>query len=215
MKELIIIGAGGFAREVAWLVERINQKNLTWKMIGFVDDDKKLIGTQVNGYPVIGEISIIKDYPDAYIVCAIGSAKTRKRVVDRINELHLKNSYAILIDPDVRMSDFVFVGKGSIICAQTVVTVNIEIGQHVIINLDCTIGHDAVIRDFATLYPSVNVSGCSDVGYCSELGTGVQVINGKKVGDYSIVGAGAVIINDIPEKATAVGCPAKPIKFWA
>ena len=93
-------------------------------------------------------------------------------------------------------------------------TVNISIGEHVIINLDCTVGHDAILDDFVTLYPSVNVSGATRVGRCTELGTGVQIIEGKTVGSYSVIGAGSVVIKDIPERCTAVGSPAKPIKFF-
>ena len=92
-------------------------------------------------------------------------------------------------------------------------TVNISIGNHVIINLDCTIGHDVVINDFSTLYPSVNVSGMSEIGHAVELGTGMQMIQGKKIGNYSIVGAGAVVVRDIPAACTAVGNPAKVIKM--
>ena len=91
---------------------------------------------------------------------------------------------------------------------------NISIGCHVIINLDCTIGHDAIINDFATLYPSVNVSGITNIGHAAELGTGMQIIQGKKIGNYSIIGAGAVVVRDIPDKCTAVGSPARPIKFF-
>jgi serine acetyltransferase len=112
------------------------------------------------------------------------------------------------------MSELVTIGEGTIICAHTIITVNIEIGAHVIINLDCTIGHDAILHDFVTLYPSVNVSGITEIGHCSELGTGVQIIQCKKVGEYSIVGAGGVIVKDIPIKCTAVGSPAKPIRFF-
>lgn len=82
-----------------------------------------------------------------------------------------------------------------------------------IINLDCTLGHNDVIGDFVTIYPSVNGSGNVSVGECCELGTGMQIIQGKSIGDYSIVGAGAVVVKNIPSKCTAVGSPAKPIKF--
>ena len=112
------------------------------------------------------------------------------------------------------MSELINIGEGTIICAHSILTVNIEIGKHVIINLDCTVGHDAILQDFVTLYPSVNVSGITNIGRCSELGTGVQIIQAKMVGNYSIVGAGAVIVKDIPDKCTAVGSPAKPIKFF-
>ena len=133
------------------------------------------------------------------------------------NKIKNSNSdikFATLIDPSVEKSDYVTIGEGTIICAHTIITVNIEIGNHVIINLDCTVGHDDIIQDFVTLYPSVNVSGNVNIGHGSELGTGMQIIQGKKIGEYSIVGAGAVVVKDIPDRCTAVGSPAKPIKFF-
>ena len=214
MNKLIIIGASGFGREVAWLIERINEKNTTWDLIGFIDDNPELVGTKVNGYTVLGNSSCVNEYKDAYFVCAVGSSKIRKSIVTKVSELNPEIRFATLIDPSVEMSKLVTIGEGTIICAHTIITVNISIGKHVIMNLDCTVGHDAVLHDYVTLYPSVNVSGITDIGECTELGTGMQIIQAKKVGAFSIVGAGAVVVKDIPEKCTAVGSPAKPIKFF-
>lgn len=214
MKDLIIIGASGFGREVAWLVERINSKKKTWNLLGYIDDSEEMQNKTINSYPVIGTIDDVYKFPDTFFVVAIGSASTRERVVDRISAQVPNIKFGILIDPSVEMSDSVIIGEGSIVCAHTIITVNITIGKHVIVNLDCTIGHDAVLNDFVTVYPSVNISGNTDIGYASELGTGMQIIQGKKIGERSIVGAGAVVIRDIPEKCTAVGSPAKPIKLF-
>lgn len=104
------------------------------------------------------------------------------------------------------------IGDGTVICAGTILTVDIEIGRHVIINLDCTLGHDVQIGDFVTMYPSVNVSGNTVLGECVELGTGMQIIQGKKITPQAIVGAGSVVVRDIEESGTYVGCPAKKIK---
>ena len=214
MKDLIIIGASGFGREVAWLVERINKKEPTWNMVGFLDDNSEIQNMTINGYTVLGKTSDIDKYQGAYFVCAVGSSKTRKKIIENIEKISPNVKYATLIDPSVEKSEFVNIGEGTIICAHTILTVNIEIGSHVIINLDCTVGHDAVLKDFVTLYPSVNLSGATAIGYCSELGTGMQIIQGKTVGDNSIIGAGAVVVKDIPDNCTAVGSPAKPIKYY-
>lgn len=213
MKDLIIIGASGFGREVAWLVERINKIDQTWNLIGFLDDDNEIQNTKINGYPVLGKTTDIVKFLDTYFVCAVGASKTREFIIHKLKSINPEIKYATLIDPSVELSDLVKIGEGSIICAHTIITVNIDIGDHVIINLDCTIGHDAVLKDFVTLYPSVNVSGATIIGHGSELGTGMQIIQGKTVGDNSIVGAGAVVVKDIPDNCTAVGSPAKPIKF--
>ncbi len=214
MKKLIIIGASGFGREVAWLVERINKAEPTWDLLGFVDDNEAIHGTEVNSYRVLGDYRCLGQYADAYVVCAIGAAKTRKSVIEKIQAIYPDIRYATLVDPSVEMSERVSIGKGTIICAHTILTVNIDVGEHVILNLDCTVGHDVVLKDFVTAYPSVNISGNTELGPCSEIGTGSQIIQGKKIGANAIVGAGSVVVKDIPENCTAVGIPAKPIKFF-
>ena len=214
MKDLIIIGASGFGREIAWLVERINKVEPTWNLIGFVDDNAEIQNTEINGYRVLGTSDDVIKYPDSYYICAVGASRTRERIINRVKQINPNIKFGTVIDPSVEVSNLVTIGEGTIICANTIITVNISIGSHVIINLDCTVGHDAILNDFVTLYPSVNVSGMTNFGYCSELGTGMQIIQGKTVGEYSIVGAGAVVVKDIPSRCTAVGSPAKPIKFF-
>ena len=214
MKDLIIFGASGFGREVAWAVERLNKVTPTWNLLGFMDDADDIQGTEINGYKVLGKTADVSNYPDAYYVVAVGASRTREKIVSNMKTVNPSIKFGTVIDPSVEMSDLVTIGEGTIICAHTIITVNIEIGSHVIINLDCTVGHDAVLQDFVTLYPSVNVSGITNIGHAVELGTGMQIIQGKTVGDYSIVGAGAVVVKDIPAKCTAVGSPAKPMKFF-
>ncbi len=213
MKDLIIFGASGFGREVAWAVERINKKEPTWNLLGFMDDKEEIQDSIINGYPVLGKTEDIIKYPEAYFVCAVGASRVREKIVNNIKKKNPQVKFGTVVDPSVELSDLITIGEGTIICAHSIITVNISIGEHVIINLDCTIGHDAVLKDFVTLYPSVNVSGITNIGHAVELGTGMQIIQGKCIGDYSIVGAGAVVVKDIPEKCTAVGSPAKPIKF--
>ena len=214
LKNLYIIGAGGFGREVAWLIERINKANPTWNLVGFVDDNQVTHGTYEGGYPVVGNCEWLKNkLEDVWVVCAVGSAKVRKKIIEKF-EGCTNVKFATLVDPSVIMSNRVNIGEGSIICAGTIITVDVTIGKHVIINLDCTLGHDDRVADFVTIYPSVNVSGCVTIGECSELGTGMQIIQGKNIGNETIVGAGAVVVKDVPSKCTAVGSPAKVIKIF-
>lgn len=213
MKDLYIIGAGGFGREVAWLVERINQVNPTWNIVGFLDDGRNQ-KEEINGYKVLGGCQYIENVEkESWVVCTIGNSKVRKNVVEKLG-IYSSIRFATLIDPSVIMSETVEIGEGTIICAGTIATVNIKIGNFVTINLDCTIGHDDMLEDFVTVYPSVNISGNVRIGEQVEVGTGTQIIQGKTIGQESIIGAGAVVVKDIPAKCTAVGAPAKPIKFF-
>lgn len=212
MKKILIIGAGGFGREVQWLIERINQKTPKWQIIGYLDDSIKP-GIEINGYPVIGNIEQLKNFDkNTAVVCAIGSAGIRKRIVSRIKQIG-PFEFPNLIDPNVQMSQTIMLGEGNIICAGNILTVNICIEDFVIINLSCTIGHDAILRSFVTVYPGVNISGCTETKSGTELGTGSKVIQGKMIGEHTIIGAGAVVVNNIPADCTAMGIPAKPVKF--
>lgn len=213
MKKLVIVGASGFGREVQWLIERINKAHATWDFLGYIDDGMEK-GRAIGDHVVLGgkEYLLGATEPIA-VVCAIGNARVRQRVAEALkknNNLHFPN----IIDPDVVMSDRVEMGEGNIICASSTITIDIELADFVIVNLDCTIGHDAVLNSYVTLYPSVNVSGNVHIGQQAEIGTGAQIIQGKTIGAFSVVGAGSVVVKNIPEKCTAVGCPAAPINFF-
>lgn len=216
MRGIVIIGAGGFAREVKMLIEQINQlSNIAkWQILGFYDDAKTK-GELINGAPVLGGIDDINnDFSDTvYGVVAVGDPKTKKKITQRITNKNLR--WANIIHPNVQVEEnqYLKIGVGNIICNGVIITTNVKIGNHVIINLDCTVGHDAVIGDYCSFMPSVNISGethfCDGV-YC---GTGSIIVNQKTIEEFAIIGAGAVVSKNIPANCTAVGIPARPIKF--
>lgn len=213
MKDLIIIGAGGLGRETIWTAERINAVSHEWNILGFIDDKPSLKDKIIDGYKVLGNSSDVAAYPDAYYVCAIGRAEVRKSAVEKIQKIH-PVKFATLIDPAcVCCKERSSFGEGCIICANTYITVNVKVGNHVYFGADGSIGHDSRVDDFVTCYPGVNVSGTTHIGSECEIGAGSQVIQGVSVGEKTIVGAGSVVIRDLPPDCTAVGAPAKPIKF--
>jgi sugar O-acyltransferase (sialic acid O-acetyltransferase NeuD family) len=110
------------------------------------------------------------------------------------------------------MSEFIELGEGVIICAGTILTVNIKIGNHVIINLNCTIGHDTIIEDYCSMMPTVKINGNNHLHKGVYVGTGATFIHQVTIGAWSTIGAGAVVVKDIPENVIAVGIPAKVIK---
>ncbi len=208
MKDLIIVGAGGFGREVRWLVERINEVSPQWNLLGFLDSNYNVLSKNLDKVNVIGTIEDVNKFPDAYVVCCVANTDIRRKLAEKVSN----NRFATLIDPSAIISPMVEIGEGSVICAGAVITVDIKIGRHNIIDVNSTVGHDAVLEDFVTLYPSVNVSGNTLIKSGVELGTGTQVLQGLTVGENAIVGAGAVVIRDLPSDCTAVGVPAKVIK---
>ena len=212
MNDLLIFGVGGMWRDTLWLAQRINQVKPTWNILGFLDDSPAAQGRVINGCPVLGTIEAVAAYPNAFLVCAIGSSAVRRRLTEKMKALNPAARFATLIDPDTIVAENAEIGEGVVICARNYVSVNSRISDHCLIGAGCTVGHDAVLDEYVTLYPGVNVSGAVHLHEGCEMGTGSQIIQCLSVGERTIVGAGATVVRDLPPDCTAVGVPAKPIK---
>ena len=212
MNKIAIFGAGGFGREVKWLIDEINAIQPTWDFVGYFDDDFSSV-TKISKEYFLGGTRELNDRKDPLaIVFAIGNPLVKRKIIQKIQNPNLH--FPVLIHPNVVMGkESVTIGEGSIICAGNILTVDINIGKHVILNLSCTVGHDTVIGDYSSFMPTVNISGEVNMGECVYGGTGAKIINLVDIGEETIIGAGAVVAKSLPAKCTAVGIPAKPVKF--
>ncbi|MBN1470745.1 MAG: acetyltransferase [Syntrophaceae bacterium] len=213
--KLAVYGAGGFGREVAWLAQSVLVKNQKLEIVCFIDDDPKICGMQLNDLKVMSLSQAKKAYADLFVVSGIGVPKIREKTIKKAIAADFR--FATLIHPNVEMSKWIEIGEGAVICAGNILTTNISLGKHVQINLDCTIGHDVVMEDYATLAPGVHLSGYVHVGKRAYIGTGAVIINGIQgnpivIGDDAVVGAGACVTQSIPPGETWVGVPARPIR---
>ncbi|MDR6301803.1 acetyltransferase [Mesonia maritima] len=213
MEKIVIVGAGGFGREVKMLIDQINNANSTplYEIEGFYDDAEGLPNL-INGIPLLGSLKNLSERNDLISVAlGVGIPKVKKEIA-----LSLKNKnfrFPTLIHPNVYMGDEVNIGKGSIICANNIITCNINMENFVTLNLSCTTGHDTFIGDFCSFMPSVNISGEVKIKESVYVGTGAKIINQLEIGENTTIGAGAVVAKSLPANCTAVGIPAKPIKF--
>jgi sugar O-acyltransferase (sialic acid O-acetyltransferase NeuD family) len=209
VERLVIIGAGGFAREVLDVVEAINRERPTWDVVGFVDDgdpDEDLL--EARGHQLLGGSDHLERL-DAAFVIGIGDPATRRRLDERASSAGLLP--ATVVHPQATMASLVDLGPGSVVTAGVRMTTNISTGRHVHLNLNTTVGHDCVLGDYVTVNPGVNISGSCVIGDGVMLGTGAAVIQGLTIGAGATVGAGAVAVKDVPPGVTAVGIPARPI----
>lgn len=211
MKDIVIIGAGNFGRETAQLIADINGVSKEWNLLGFIDETPEKQGTEVNGMCVLGDLGWLEKNQGRGFgaVCAIGNPKDKYNFITKAVPYQLM--YVNLIHPDAKISSFVEMGEGNIICCNAFVSVNVTLGNHISINPGCGIGHDVVIDDYATLYWNVTLSGNVHICEGCELGSKSVVIPKRTVGGWSVLGAGAVAVRDIPANCTAVGVPAKPL----
>ncbi|MEM9720608.1 MAG: NeuD/PglB/VioB family sugar acetyltransferase [Bacteroidota bacterium] len=198
-KPLLIMGTGGFAREVGFLIRDLG---LEAQWGGFLDvgaEAKELMGRPI--WPVS------YFHPDKYrMVMGIGSPQIREKIVA---DLPPETEYATLIHPSASCNESIEIGSGTIICAGCILTCDIRIGAHVHLNIQTTVGHDAVIEDFVTTAPSVNINGNCSVRKGAYLGTKVAMKQGTEIGPGVRVGMGAIVVNDLLEPGTYVGVPAR------
>ncbi|MFP3427013.1 acetyltransferase [Pseudoalteromonas sp. SIMBA_162] len=206
MKDLIIIGGGGFAKEVIWLANDCNRR-----VKGVLDDSVETHNTQVQGATVLGDIASWVNYKNCEFIVAIGSPRTRQKVLESMLTFG-EPDFATLIHPSVRLSNTVSIGEGSIICAGSVLTADINLGKHNILNLNVTVGHECEFADYVTVAPMVAVSGNVKLEYLVEVGTGAVIRQGLELAEGSMLGMGGILTKNIPERTIFAGNPAKKLK---
>ena len=213
-KKIVLVGASNFGDEIVQLFRDINKSKgfVQFDIIGFLDDNKELLGKIRNGVPVLGPKEWItqNDISQLFFVCVIGNPKVKAKVVQYLKSFDA--NFTSGVHPSVIMSETTNVGEGTVITAGNILTTNITVGNHVILNLACTVGHYTVIGDYCTINPGINISGDVTLGEGVLLGTNATILEKMKIGNYSVIGAGAVVNREIPPNVTAVGIPAKVIK---
>ncbi len=210
MKDIVIIGAGDFGKEIAWLIDDINRVAMRYNLLGYIDDYKEQ-DIEINGYKVLGNSDYLSKVATAkklYGIISIKNGDVRKNLVRKICNIE----WETLIHPSVIISGSSKIGEGSIVAAGSIISNDVKIGKHCLINLACTIGHDNIFENYVSVMPGCNLSGFTTLKEGCFLGTGVKIIPHRTVGEASIIGAGTVIIKDIPGFSTAVGNPARIIK---
>ncbi|GAA3110330.1 acetyltransferase [Streptosporangium carneum] len=210
MRDLLIVGSGGFSRETAELVRAINDAGPAWRLLGFLDDDPAKRGTPVQGLPVLGPAEAVHDHPAAQVVVGIGSPRdntARERVTGRLGLP--PERYATLVHPTAVVSRSSTLGPGTVVGALTVLTASVTVGAHVAISPHVVLTHDDVVEDFVTFAAGVRVAGAVRIGACAYVGAGALIREGLTVGARSLVGMGAGVVKDVPPGEVWAGTPAR------
>lgn len=215
MKRIAIVGAGGFAREVAWLISDINASTPSYDFRGFILSDISKKGDHDSSELLLGDFSWVEKNPrniDALAI-GVGTPAVREKLAIEAQARFPVMEWPPLIHPTTNFDrNSCVIGKGVILCAGVIATVNVTFEPFCAVNLACTIGHEVCIGSYSVLNPTANISGGVRLGKSVLVGTGAQILHYLQIRDGSTVGAGAVVTKDVPSGETVVGIPAKPLK---
>ncbi len=214
MKDIAIYGAGGFGREVACLLRRINNEvEPIWNFVGFFDDGVEA-GSHNEYGEVLGNIDTLNAWPKPLaVVFAIGSPKIVELLYHKVQNSNI--DFPNIIAPDTLFldRDNVTMGQGNIICSRCLISCNVEIGNFNTLNGETHIGHDARVGSFNSVMPTVKISGGAVIGNKNFLGVNSVILQYKTIGDNITIGASSVVIRNLKNSGTYVGNPAKRIQY--
>jgi len=209
MKRLLIVGAGGFGREVlAWALD-IYTKRDGWEIGGFLDDNLSALRDLEPSYEIIDTPLNYTPQQDDYFICAIGDPVQKLRLARAMQSRGAQ--FVTLIHPTAKVGTHCQIGVGCILCPGSVLTTNVVLGDFVTLNLYATVGHDAVLGHGTTLSAHCDVTGCVTLGEGVFLGSHASVLPGKKVSDYAKIGAGSVVVRKVSPRTSVMGVPATRI----
>jgi acetyltransferase EpsM len=209
-KRIVICGAGGLGREVLQTLREQRAAGAAVEVLGFMVDAEAGGPAVVKGMPVYRDLDALAADPALHFVVAIGNPATRARFAARI--AHLAGPrFATVIHPASVLGESVEVCAGSIILQAVSVTADVRIGRHTVINPQTSIAHDCVLEDFVSIAPAVTLTGGVHVEIGCEIGAGATVIPRQRIGCWSIIGAGAVVIAPVAANTTMAGVPARCI----
>jgi len=203
VKDLVIIGGGGHAKNVLSVAMATG-----FNVIGILDDDASKAGAKILGVPVIGSTNLLRKGIFERAVIAVGDNKKRQSIAETYSDLC---EWAILIHPQSIVHSTCYINEGTVIVCGAVVQPDAIVGKHCIIGISASLSHDCFLGDFVHIAPGVRLTGGVRVEEGAFVGAGAVVIPQRTVGEWSIVGAGAVVTKDVRPYSKVAGVPAKEI----
>ena len=206
MNSLVIIGAGGFGREVlAW--SAAGQPD--WRIKGFLDDNPSALGDTAPGVPILGPIDGYEPAADDVFLCAVGRPALRRSLSEKLKARG--GRFATLVHPTALIADRAKLEAGVIVCPFALVSVDARVEEGAVIYYHSSLDHDVVVGRWCQISAHCDVTGAAALGAEVFLGSHAAIMPGVRVGDRAVVGAGAVVIADVNPGATVAGVPAREV----
>lgn len=207
LQKLVIIGAGGFGREmVAWARQSV-QFEREWTIKGLIDDNLRALEGKNTPAPLLGTVQDYQPASDEVFICAMGVPVIKKKCCELL--IGRGASLTRLIHRTAVLGDNVEMADGVVLCPYTIASANNRLGRGVAVNLHSSLDHDACVGDWSQVNCHCDLTGAVQVGREVFIGSSVSIIPGVKIGDGAYLGAGSVVLRDVPPGAKVFGVPAR------
>ncbi|GAB6126003.1 acetyltransferase [Humidesulfovibrio idahonensis] len=207
--KIIVMGASGHGQVVADILFQMWTKGREMEIVGFLDDDPKLKGSRILGLPVLGCFADLAATPHDCLALGIGDNAARARVYAELTQA--RKRFVTAIHPSAVLAPDVIVGAGAVLAAGAVANPGARIGENAILNTCASIDHHCELCAHAHIAPGAHLAGNVRVGEGAFVGIGSCAVPGVRIGAWSVIGAGAAVTQDVAEKTTVGGVPAKPL----
>jgi sugar O-acyltransferase (sialic acid O-acetyltransferase NeuD family) len=210
MNKLLIYGAGGAGRELAF---NLSLDSL-WRVEGFIDDTAEKQGKIINGIPVLGNLVYLQNRVDMpnIAIAIVDKPTVKKKLIAKIKKTCFVQ-FPIVVVPNNLLSQYVTMDEGTLIAKPfNHMPSDTKIGKFVWVNTHNSIGHDSIIGDYTTIFTHISIGGSVEIGKNCVIGSGTTIRPHTKIGNNVIVGSGSVVVKDVPDNVVVVGNPATILK---
>jgi sugar O-acyltransferase (sialic acid O-acetyltransferase NeuD family) len=210
MKNLIIVGAGGFGREVLSYCQDYQHLKKEWEIIGFIDDNREALDNYDHNISIIDTIKDYSPQPNDVFIMAIGLPTENKlKIGDMLTN---KGAHFIsLLHPTARMAESASIGKGCVIAPMAGISCEVTLCNFITVNAYASVGHDSVLHDGCTIGPYASIAGKVKLGRGVSVSIHGCILPGLQVGEFASVGPGSVVVKNVKPKTTVFGVPAKKL----
>lgn len=209
MKNLLIVGAGRFGREVCEWAKQSKDHGENWRVAGFLDSRRQILDGFCLAETIMGTPEDYAPLSEDVFICAVGDVLQKRKYCEMLSSKGA--DFANVIHSSVVVSSHARLGRGIILCPGVVIAPNAELGDFVAVNTQSFVAHDVRVASYVQIHANVAINGAAELAEGCVIGSNAAILPDTRVGEYATVGAGSIVLKSVEAGETVFGNPARPL----